>query len=159
MSGSGAPGNATNSPALAVASAICPEFWTQSELPVSNATLAGVSTDEGTFARYAALRAAESLERTRSGPQRPLEALAALRHARLLTLRAEIFWIDAARAEGCSWSAIAAARGTTRQNEAQSAHRREVEAAREPFDRWLDAWMESFTEQRRVERRREVIGW
>jgi hypothetical protein len=97
-----------------------------------------VSTEEGTFARQAATRAVETLTRTLRGPQRPLEALAALRHADWLTSWAETFWIDAARREGATWAQIGRARGTSHQNESAAARRRAADAARDPFDQWLD---------------------
>jgi hypothetical protein len=110
----------------------------QFQLHSGGATLGSVSTDEGSFARQTATRAVETLTTTLRGPQRPLAALTALRHAEWLTSCAETFWIDAARREGATWEQVATARSTSHQNESAAARRRAAEQARDPFDRWLD---------------------
>jgi hypothetical protein len=67
--------------------------------------------------------------------------------------------IEAARRDGATWAQIAAARGTTRQNERQAHQRREREAAREPFDVWLEKLLEKPHREARERRRRDVVGW
>lgn len=118
-----------------------------------DATLDLVSTSEGTFARQTASRAVETLTRTLRGPQRPLEALEALRHAEWLTSWAAVFWIDAARRSGATWEQIADARGTTHQNESAAARRRAAEKARDPFDQWLDRRRAQLLTEERFRRR------
>lgn len=131
----------------------------QLRLTSRNATLRSVSSPENSAARWLASRAAEAILRTRRGPQQPLAELAALRHAQGLISRAETLLIDAARTEGRSWAEIAAARGTTRQNEHQADQRRQAEEAREPIDRWLDRYFAARQRDAAEERRRQVIGW
>lgn len=126
----------------------------QFQLHSGGATLGPVSTDEGSFARQTATRAVETLTTTLRGPQRPLAALRALRHAQWLTSWAETFWIDAARREGATWEQIAAARSTSHQNESAAARRRAAEQARDPFDRWLDRLRAAQAREEREQRRR-----
>jgi hypothetical protein len=125
-------------PLLAVSKQHFSATGLQFQLHSGDATLGPVSTDEGSFARQTATRAVETLTTTLRGPQRPLTALTALRHAQWLTSHAETFWIDAARREGATWEQIATARSTSHQNESAAGRRRAAEAARDPFDRWLD---------------------
>lgn len=118
-----------------------------------------MSSPENSTARWLASSAAEAILRTRRGPQRPLEELARLRHAQGLISRAETLLIQAARIEGRSWADIAAARGTTRQNEHQADQRRQAEEAREPIDRWLDRYFAARQREAAEARRRNLIGW
>jgi hypothetical protein len=108
-----------------------------------------VSTASGSTARQLLPRVADLLLAACNGPQRPLEHLRTLRHAQWLIERAEVFFVEAARDEGASWSEIARARGTSRQNERQADERRRTEAARDPLDRWLDGQKERFQRERR----------
>lgn len=117
------------------------------------ATYVVVSTAAGSIARQMLPRVAETVLAATRGPQRPLQHLLTVRHARWLLEQAETFLIDAARADGASWGQIAQARGTTRQNERQADQRRRAAAAREPLDRWLDAQRERFRDQQRRSRR------
>jgi hypothetical protein len=100
-----------------------------------------------------ASRAVETLTTTLRGPQQPLTALEALRHAQWLTSWAETFWIDAARRDGATWALIATARGTSHQNESAAGRRRTAEQDRDPFDRWLERRRASLAAQAREERR------
>lgn len=112
-----------------------------------------MSTTEGTFARQWAASATRALTASARGPQKPLEALRAVRHAVWCAQQAEIFWIEAARRSGASWEDIAQARGTTRQNEIQAQQRRERAAAVEPIDRWLQRRLLALRNEERASRR------
>jgi len=87
-----------------------------------------VSTEEATHARYRVRRAIEDLGRTQRGPQRPLEALEAVRHAQHALADARDLLTAAARSEGATWAQIGTALGITRQA-VQQAHRRDQEHA------------------------------
>lgn len=109
-----------------------------------------MSTESGTLARQILRRVSVTVLTACSGTQRPLAHLEALRHARWLLDRAEIFLIDAARSDGATWGEVARARGTTRQNERQAQLRRDADAARDPFDQWLERQQRRLREERRA---------
>lgn len=73
-------------------------------------------------------QAARTLTRTLNGPQRPLDALAAVRHAQHALADARDFWTAAARRDGATWTQIGDALGMTRQAAQQGHSRRQVEA-------------------------------
>lgn len=131
----------------------------QLRLASRNGTVRVVSTPEGSTARWVIARAADTLSSRVRGPQEPLADLARLRHAVGLLQRAEILLIDAARRDGRSWAEIAAARGTSRQNEHQAAERRAVRAARDPLDQWIERVFARFAREEQEKRRKSVIGW
>lgn len=83
-----------------------------------------MSTDEGSHARYRVRRVVEDLSPTLRGPQRPLDALEAVRHAQHALADARDLLTVAARREGATWAQIGTALGITRQA-AQQAHRRD----------------------------------
>lgn len=87
-----------------------------------------VSTEEGTHGRYQVRRAVEALSPSQNGPQRPLEALEAVRHAQHALSDARDFFTTAARRDGASWAEIGTALGITRQAVQQSHQRRQTEA-------------------------------
>jgi hypothetical protein len=75
------------------------------------------------------------LERTRRGPQRPLEHLQALRHAQDRVAEAIDFLVLAARDEGRSWGAIGDALEVSRQAVRQAAIRHGQHEERRAEDR------------------------
>ena len=83
-----------------------------------------MSTDEASHARWRLRRVVEDLERVRRGPQRPLDALEAVRHAQHALADARDLLTVAARREGATWAQIGTALDITRQA-AQQAHRRD----------------------------------
>lgn len=96
-----------------------------------------MSTESGTHARWWIGRTVTALDTARRGPQRPVEHLAALRHARDTLDRATNLMTDAARAEGATWGQIGAALGITRQAARQASIRREqLDAERIELARW-----------------------
>lgn len=88
-------------------------------------TSVDMSSESGTQGRWLLSRAAEDLERTRRGPQRPLEHLEAARHAQERIHDAIGFLVLAARDEGRSWSQIGNALQISRQAARQADLRRQ----------------------------------
>lgn len=74
-----------------------------------------MSTEEGSAARFQTRRTAYWLALTHQGPQDPLEALRALRHARRDVNEAIALWVAAARRDGVSYGLIGDALEITRQ--------------------------------------------
>lgn len=96
-----------------------------------------MSTESGTHARWWVGRTIDTLSTTRRGPQRPLEHLERLRHARESLDAATSLMVDAARTEGASWAQVGRALGITRQAARQADRRRQVlAAARAEAKRW-----------------------
>lgn len=96
-----------------------------------------VSTEAGTNARWWAGRAVRTLDTIQRGPQRPVQHLEALRHARAALDAATTCMVDAARAEGASWAQIGRALNITRQAARQGALRRkQLDAARAEAKTW-----------------------
>jgi hypothetical protein len=87
-----------------------------------------VSTEDGSYARFRVRLAIESLARTQRGPQKPLEALRAVRHAQHELSDARDFWTAAARRSGATWTQIGRALDMSRQAAQQSQRRRQIEA-------------------------------
>lgn len=107
------------------------------ELSEHRFTFPGVSTEAGSQARVLARWAAMSLEATRRGPQEPLSALRALRHARDNIDEAICCWTDAARADGVSWARIGRELEVTGQAVRQAAVRRAAhQEVRQEFAQW-----------------------
>ncbi|CAM3668894.1 hypothetical protein NOMA109596_06200 [Nocardioides marinus] len=77
------------------------------------------------------------MDSTRRGPQEPLTALRALRHARDNVDAAIGLWTDAARSEGASWARIGHELDVTGQAVRQAALRREaLQRARQEAAQW-----------------------
>jgi hypothetical protein len=96
-----------------------------------------VSTEAGTTARWWVSRTLTTLQPLTRGPQRPVEHLEALRHARTSLDAATTFMVDAARAEGATWADIGRALGISRQAARQAAQRRhDLDAARTEAKTW-----------------------
>lgn len=74
-----------------------------------------MSTEEGSAARFQTSRTAYWIDRTHRGPQDPLEALRALRHARSDINEAIALWVAAARRDGVSYGRIGATLEISRQ--------------------------------------------
>lgn len=91
-------------------------------------TLRPVSTEEGTQARWQVRRAVDTLDTIRRGPQRPLDHLAALRHAQERIHDAIGLMSAAARSEGATWTQIGSALEITRQAARQADQRRQQHA-------------------------------
>lgn len=86
-----------------------------------------MSSEDGSHARWKTGFLIQALERTRSGPQKPLEALQTLRHAQEDVYDAIGLWVAAARRDGYSWSRIGEALSISKQA-AQKAYARREEA-------------------------------
>jgi hypothetical protein len=96
-----------------------------------------VSTEAGTTARWWVSRTVTVLHPLTRGPQRPVEHLEALRHARTNLDAATTFMVDAARAEGATWAEIGRALDISRQAARQAALRRhELDTARTEAKTW-----------------------
>jgi hypothetical protein len=83
-----------------------------------------VSTEEASHARWRVRRVLDGLTPTLRGPQRPLDALEAVRHAQHALADARDLLTVAARREGATWTQIGNALGISRQA-AHQAHRRD----------------------------------
>lgn len=96
-----------------------------------------VSSPEGSEARRQVTSAVAGLQRTLRGPQNPLEALQALRHAQDSINRARDLLVLAARDEGHSWATIGSVLGVSRQAVWQAdSRRRHHELERELDRQW-----------------------
>lgn len=96
-----------------------------------------VSTEQGSTARWKTGRVIERLEATRRGPQDPLEALRALRHAQDDVRQLIGLWSDAAIGRTRRYAAVADALGVSRQAVRQAfIRRRRDEEGRAEEARW-----------------------
>lgn len=116
-----------------------------------------MSTTEGTHARWRITSTVRSLERTLTGPQRPLEHLETARHARDSILDAIDLLAAAARREGATYADIGRALGITRQAARQAVAAVERDRRRRDEDKtWtcLCSHVSAEPGPRRVERHR-----
>lgn len=85
-----------------------------------------MSSEECSEARWRIGRTLDDLARTQRGPQRPLDALRAVRHAQHDLADARDLLTAAARRDGATWTQIGTALGISRQAVHQ-AHQRSQE--------------------------------
>ena len=93
-----------------------------------------MSTSEGTHARWRITSTVRALQRTLTGPQRPLRHLEDARHARDAILDAIDLLAIAARREGATYAQIGRALGITRQAARQAALAVELDQRRRAED-------------------------
>ena len=105
-----------------------------------------MSTEEATYARWRLRRVVEDLERIRRGPQKPLDALEAVRHAQHALADIRGLLTVAARREGATWAQIGTALDISRQAVQQASRRDQEHAELRAEDR---AWSQPARPRRR----------